>query len=83
MDNSSCAWYRNLRPNPWLVSTTVCYAFIAYSHSTQDDKVLMELPELYKYGRERYWFSMKEFFIYMFDGAVQVSMLIFVPSSKF
>ena len=39
----------------------------------------MELPELYKYGRERYWFSMKEFFIYMFDGAVQVSMLIFVP----
>ena len=77
MDSSSCAWYWYLRPDPWSVSTTFCYAFIRL-HSTKDDQILMEIPELYKYGRERYWFSLKEFFIYMFDGAVQASILIFV-----
>ena len=33
----------------------------------------MELPELYRYGREGYWFNFKTFSLYMFDGVVQVS----------
>ena len=40
-----------------------------------DDHVLMALPELYRYGRERRWFSNKLFAIFMFDGIVQVSRL--------
>ncbi|KAK2466656.1 hypothetical protein APHAL10511_000914 [Amanita phalloides] len=42
-----------------------------------DDDVLMELPELYRYGRERYWFSLKQFFIYMFEGVVQTALIFF------
>ncbi len=41
-----------------------------------DAQVLMDLPELYHYGREKYWFSMKDFYIYMFDGLYQVRFLI-------
>lgn len=37
-----------------------------------DADTLMALPELYHYGREGYWFGMKTFLIYMFDGIVQV-----------
>jgi phospholipid-translocating ATPase len=32
----------------------------------------MAFPELYRYGRERTWFSMKSFVIHMLDGVVQV-----------
>jgi len=32
----------------------------------------MAFPELYRYGRERTWFSMKSFVIYMLDGVIQV-----------
>lgn len=32
----------------------------------------MAFPELYRYGRERTWFSMKSFLIYMLDGVIQV-----------
>ena len=32
----------------------------------------MALPELYRYGREGYWFNMKLFLAYMLDGIVQV-----------
>ena len=32
----------------------------------------MALPELYRYGREGHWFSMKLFLAYMLDGVVQV-----------
>lgn len=34
--------------------------------------VLMEVPELYKYGRKQTWFGTKLFIIYLFDGIVQV-----------
>lgn len=34
------------------------------------------MPELYHFGREKYWFSMKDFYIYMFDGLYQVSSLL-------
>ncbi|KAF8623323.1 hypothetical protein AX15_006401 [Amanita polypyramis BW_CC] len=43
-----------------------------------DDRVLMELPELYRYGREGYWYSWKEFFIYIFDGIVQTVLIFFI-----
>ena len=32
----------------------------------------MALPELYRYGREGYWFNMKLFIAYMLDGIMQV-----------
>ena len=31
----------------------------------------MAFPELYRYGRERTWFTLKLFFIYMIDGVIQ------------
>jgi len=66
-----------------LVSVLYCRsAFRAHLRLIEDDRLLMELPELYRYGRQRYWFSVKEFFIYMFDGAVQASISPFVSSSK-
>jgi len=37
-----------------------------------DDHVLMDLPELYKYGRERRWYGIKWFFVYMLEGLYQV-----------
>jgi hypothetical protein len=39
----------------------------------KDAHVLMAVPELYRYGREGYWFNQKSFVVYMFDGLVQVS----------
>ena len=36
----------------------------------------MALPELYRYGREGHWFSMKLFLAYMFDGVVQVRLKV-------
>ncbi|THV03978.1 phospholipid-translocating ATPase [Dendrothele bispora CBS 962.96] len=42
-----------------------------------DYRVLMELPELYHFGRERYWFSFRDFFIYMLDGIYQSVILYF------
>jgi len=42
-----------------------------------DDQILMELPELYRYGRERYWFNLKLFFIYLLDGLVQSVFITF------
>lgn len=32
----------------------------------------MDIPELYRYGREGKWFGLKWFIIYMFDGILQV-----------
>ena len=32
----------------------------------------MEIPELYRYGREQYWFGIKTFAIYVFDAIYQV-----------
>ncbi|KAF5373624.1 hypothetical protein D9758_000973 [Tetrapyrgos nigripes] len=42
-----------------------------------DYRILMELPELYHFGREKYWFSFRDFFIYMFDGVYQSVILYF------
>lgn len=34
--------------------------------------VLMDYPQLYRYGRENTWFGLKSFALYMFDGIAQV-----------
>ena len=38
-----------------------------------DSHILMELPEVYHYGRRGTWFGLTSFFMYMLDGVVQVS----------
>ncbi|KIY66080.1 phospholipid-translocating P-type ATPase [Cylindrobasidium torrendii FP15055 ss-10] len=43
-----------------------------------DAKTLMDMPELYHYGREKYWFSMRDFWIYMGDGVVQSVIIYFI-----
>ncbi|KAF9261251.1 phospholipid-translocating P-type ATPase [Marasmius fiardii PR-910] len=42
-----------------------------------DDHVLMDIPELYWYGRTRYYFSFRGFFWFMFDGLYQSVILFF------
>lgn len=44
----------------------------------------MALPELYRFGREGSWFSMKWFVLYMLDGVYQVcsSLLFFVLQTE-
>lgn len=37
-----------------------------------DDDILMQLPELYRYGREKYWFGTWTFAVYMLDAVYQV-----------
>ncbi|KIO25076.1 hypothetical protein M407DRAFT_25607 [Tulasnella calospora MUT 4182] len=43
-----------------------------------DDDILMTLPELYRYGRERTHFGLKRFIIYMLDGVMQSAIIFFV-----
>ena len=47
-----------------------------------DDHVLMDLPELYKHSRNGEYFNFKLFFIYLLDGAYQVSKRV-APSKKY
>ncbi|PFH51676.1 hypothetical protein AMATHDRAFT_141843 [Amanita thiersii Skay4041] len=42
-----------------------------------DDEILMQFPELYRYGRTGYWYNTKYFCIYMFDGIVQTVIIFF------
>ncbi|KAJ4478456.1 phospholipid-translocating ATPase [Lentinula aciculospora] len=42
-----------------------------------DSEILMDLPELYHYGREKYWFSWRDFFLYMLDGIYQSVIIYF------
>ena len=65
--------YRNwsVRPYRWYVASAL--RLLRWnSHETLDDDILMALPELYRYGREGHWFSMKLFLAYMMDGILQV-----------
>lgn len=43
-----------------------------------DADILMAFPELYRYGRERTWFTMKSFVVYMMDGILQSVPLYFI-----
>ncbi|KAF5358414.1 hypothetical protein D9756_001292 [Leucocoprinus leucothites] len=42
-----------------------------------DSHVLMQVPEIYHYGREGTWYGMELFFVYMFDGLVQSVVIFF------
>ncbi|KAL0571364.1 hypothetical protein V5O48_010602 [Marasmius crinis-equi] len=42
-----------------------------------DDQVLMDLPQLYWYGRTRSYFTFRKFFEYMLDGLYQSVILFF------
>ncbi|EEB95775.1 hypothetical protein MPER_05203, partial [Moniliophthora perniciosa FA553] len=46
-----------------------------------DDRVLMELPELYRYGRERTYFSFGAFCSYMLDGVYQSAIIFFFTTN--
>lgn len=43
-----------------------------------DADILMAFPELYRYGRERTWFTLKSFCGYMLDGVIQSVPLYFL-----
>lgn len=54
-----------------------------------DDDILMEIPELYRYGREGYWFSNKIFTVYMLDAVYQsvviyfmINFTYFIPTAR-
>lgn len=42
-----------------------------------DADILMNMPELYRYGREGKWFGLRSFTIYMFDGVMQSAAIFF------
>ncbi|KAF8891364.1 hypothetical protein BD779DRAFT_1514830 [Infundibulicybe gibba] len=56
----------------WTIAPLSGLAFLTGS------RVLMELPELYHYGRKGYWFGIKQFLIFMFDGVVQSAVIFFI-----
>jgi len=43
-----------------------------------DDHVLMDLPELYRYGREGRWFNIWWFVLYMLDATYQSAIVFFL-----
>ncbi|TFK30277.1 phospholipid-translocating ATPase [Coprinopsis marcescibilis] len=43
-----------------------------------DDVILMDFPELYRFGREGRWFGMRLFTWYMSDGVVQSAIIFFI-----
>ncbi|KAJ3516647.1 hypothetical protein NLJ89_g988 [Agrocybe chaxingu] len=43
-----------------------------------DSHVLMDVPELYWYGREGKWFGTGQFILYMFDGVLQSAIIYFL-----
>ncbi|KAI0053960.1 phospholipid-translocating P-type ATPase [Auriscalpium vulgare] len=43
-----------------------------------DDRVLMAIPQLYRYGREGKWFGAKLFTVYMVEGVVQSAIVFFI-----
>ncbi|TFK22984.1 phospholipid-translocating ATPase [Coprinopsis marcescibilis] len=48
-----------------------------------DYHILMDVPELYHYGREGRWFSLRSFFVYLFDGIVQSAIIYFLIQYSF
>jgi phospholipid-translocating ATPase len=47
---------------------------------TSDADVLMAVPELYRFGREGYWFNLRSFFVYLVDGIYQASIAVPLPT---
>jgi len=54
-----------------LVQSMTLTMLLITTHAT-DSRVLMDVPQLYHYGREGTWFGTKPFLVYMFDGILQV-----------
>lgn len=48
------------------------------TNSRIDYDMLMAVPELYRYGRQGAWFSLRSFFVYMMDALLQVSLMWFL-----
>ncbi|KAH6902733.1 phospholipid-translocating ATPase [Coprinopsis sp. MPI-PUGE-AT-0042] len=43
-----------------------------------DYHILMDVPELYHYGRGGHWFTLRSFFIYLVDGVMQSVIIYFI-----
>ncbi|CAA7271006.1 unnamed protein product [Cyclocybe aegerita] len=43
-----------------------------------DSHTLMQVPELYRYGREGHWFGLRNFTVYMIDGVMQSAVIYFL-----
>ncbi|KAG5643212.1 hypothetical protein DXG03_001330 [Asterophora parasitica] len=43
-----------------------------------DSHILMQVPELYHYGRRGTWFGLRSFFVYLFDGLYQSVIIYFL-----
>ena len=52
-----------------------CLLVTFFTLSTADDRILMDIPELYHHGRDGYWFGLPSFILYMLDGIYQVYLL--------
>ncbi|KAJ7179181.1 phospholipid-translocating ATPase [Mycena filopes] len=78
--------------NGWSASYVFAYVYVLFWNSLWtllpvvavgvfdrfiDAKVLMAVPELYHFGRERHWFNLHSFFIYLLDGAYQSVIIYF------
>ncbi|KAF8507334.1 phospholipid-translocating ATPase [Hysterangium stoloniferum] len=63
----------------WNVFWTLCPVIaIGLFDRFIDADILMAIPELYRFGRERSWYSLRLFGIYMFDGFVQSVVVFFI-----
>ena len=71
LDACACDWYRVVWQNRRYVVQVLSWTRTVMILCLDAD-VLMELPELYRYGREGKWFGLKWFTVYMFDGVMQV-----------
>lgn len=54
------------------MSPVFCEVYPDLRHAFLDYHILMDLPELYHYGREQYWFNWKDFYVFMLDATYQV-----------
>ncbi|KAJ6614318.1 phospholipid-translocating P-type ATPase [Mycena sp. CBHHK59/15] len=78
--------------NGWSASYVFAYVYVLFWNSLWtllpvvaigvfdrflDAKLLMDVPELYHFGREGYWFSLRSFFVYLIDGAYQSVIIYF------
>ncbi|KAJ3502673.1 hypothetical protein NLJ89_g8781 [Agrocybe chaxingu] len=60
----------------WTVAAVVGIGL--FDRFLEDSHTLMEVPELYRYGREGHWFGLRHFIIYMIDGVVQSAVIYFL-----
>ncbi|KAK7034734.1 hypothetical protein VNI00_012141 [Paramarasmius palmivorus] len=57
---------------------TLCLPYaIGVADRILDDRTMMDLPELYRYGRERTYFSFRTFCSFMIDGVYQSAIIFF------